>query len=503
MRIYTPDAVRNAEKYMIDVLGTSSLGLMKKAAAGMHTAICDNLVDISTICVLCGKGNNAGDGYELARLLHNNGYNVSCVKVFGDAPCTDIAKICHDEYVDCGGAYTDDVDKALREIVSADVIIDAVFGIGFNGHIENDSFIYRVFDVANNVCAKRIALDVPSGVNSCDGSIGGIAFKADITLTVNVIKSGMLSYPAKKYCGSIQTVNIGIPESVIEKFENNYCFVPDNEYVKSALPERAVDSNKGDFGKVLCICGSEDMTGAAVMSVGAALRSGAGIVTLASVECVSDIVKCRYPEPIYKKLEFDDASCTAAFLNDIKNYSAVLVGCGLGKSENKRLFIENIIRSYKGTLIIDADGINLISHNINILKEAECTVILTPHPAEFSRISGINVPFVNENRIKCAKDFSKAYRCITVLKGAGTVITDGDKTAVNTSGNPGLAKGGSGDVLAGLIAGLAANKSVSPFDAATCGVFLHGKAADVLKAKYSEYGLLPSDLAEEFAKMLP
>ena len=370
MRIYTPDAVRAAENYLINERGVSGLGLMKKAAYETYKASQSLLAEASTVCVLCGKGNNAGDGYELARLLHNDGYNVVCIRVFGEAPCTDIAKECHDEYIKAGGVYIDAGDEALKKIVRSDVIYDAVFGIGFKGFIEDNSFIYSMFDVVNRLPAKRIALDVPSGVNSYDGSIGNIAFEAELTLTVSVIKSGMLSYPAKKFCNEIRVLDIGINESVIASFEERYFVVPDDEYVMSSLPRREIDSNKGDFGKLLCICGSENMTGAAVMAVGAALRSGAGLVTLASEKNVTDVVKLKYPEPIYRNLDFENESSPERLLEDINSYSAVLVGCGLGQSAKKKHFVESIIKKYKGTLIIDADGINLISNNINILKEA-------------------------------------------------------------------------------------------------------------------------------------
>lgn len=504
MKIYSPECVRKAEKYMIEARGVSSLGLMKKAAGEMYRLSSDFINDAGSICVLCGKGNNAGDGYELARLIHNSGKNVICVRVFSDSPDTDIAQICYNDYVNAGGLFTDNSEKALKELVRADVVIDAVFGIGFKGCIEEKSSLYRIIDIANRSSAKRIALDVPSGVNCADGSIGNIAFDAELTLTVNVVKAGMLSYPAKKYCGQIKTLDIGIPEAVINSFEEDSFITPDDGYISSVLPGRKEDSNKGDFGKLLCVCGCEQMTGAAVMAVGAALRSGAGLVTLASEKAVSDVVKVKYPEPIYRNLDFSDDRTVRALTDELGSYSAVLIGCGLGKGEKKKHFIESAIKNYTGVLVIDADGINLISDNINILKEAAGTVILTPHPGEFSRIIGQKTEYINSNRIKCAKEFSSLYRCITVLKGAGTVVAcHGEPTGINTTGNPGLAKGGSGDVLAGLIAGLAANKHINPFDAALSGVYLHGKAADVLKTKYSEYGLLPSDLAKEFAKMLP
>lgn len=502
MKVYAPEAVDAAERYLINEKGISSLRLMKAAAYGMYVRVKDTVEKECGICVLCGKGNNSGDGYELARLLYADGYEVICVRVFSGAPSTDIAHICYDGFVQAGGKIIDGNEEALRSIASSDVIIDAVFGIGFKGIIEKESFLYRIFALVNGLVAKKIAIDVPSGVNSSDGSVENIAFCAHETFAVSVIKTGMISYPAKKYCGKVSVIDIGIHENIIERF-GNACTVPDDLYIKSVLPERKEDSHKGDFGKLLCICGSENMTGAAVMSVSAALRAGAGLVTLASGKSVTDVVKLVCYEAIYKTTDFEDDGEVYALLQSVNDYDSVLIGCGFGTGEKKRYLIEEIIKNYCGRLIIDADGINLISCNIDVLREAKGTVILTPHPGEFSRISGISVPEINSNRIKCAHSFAHTYRCITVLKGAGTVVSDGERFSVNMTGNPGLAKGGSGDVLAGLIAGLAANKEISPFDAALSGVYLHGKAADVLKDKYSEYGLLPSDIVKEIAALLP
>ena len=344
---------------------------------------------------------------------------------------------------------------------------------------------------------------MPSGVRCDDGSVGNIAFAANETLTLAVFKVGLLSYPAKLFCGKISVLKLS---PLTEALESEPCdsFSPDSAYVKAALPVRFEFSNKGDYGKLLAICGSKNMSGAALLSCKAALRSGAGLVTLASAESVINRVSVSLAEPVYAPYDEDDKSQVKKISQSTAKYTAVLIGCGLGVSENKKEMLYHVITNAYCRLIIDADGINMLADNINVLKEAHKTPIITPHPLEFSRISSLDAGYINENRIKVAREFAEKYRCIVVLKGAGTVIASPDgKYAVNSSGNPGLAKAGSGDVLAGLIAGLAANTNISAFDAAVCGVYLHGYAADVLKQKYSEYGLLPSDLPEEIAKLLP
>ena len=502
MKAYTPKIMQTAENYMFSK-GIKPIDLMKKAASGMFSLINDRIDLFDAIVILCGKGNNAGDGYELARILKTKGYNVVCISVFGSAPATDIAKTCFEQYLSAGGTITSNAKEAFSAMAMADIIIDAVFGIGFKGSIDKDSLLYKLIDEANCARAFRIAIDVPSGVRSDDGSVENIAFVADETLTVAAYKIGMLSYPAKLFCGKIQIVDIGITSDILDMYENE-AVVADDAYVSRMLPSRCEVSNKGDFGKLACICGSERMTGAAVLSVEAALRSGVGLVTLISEKSVTDIVKIKLCEPIYSFVDWNDEDSVKALLSEVSKYNALLVGCGLGQSKVKKNVLKQIISDASGQLIIDADGINMLSDNINVLREARKVPIITPHPGEFSRISGLDVDYINDNRIKCAREFSQKHRCITVLKGAGTIIASPDgRYAVNISGNAGLAKGGSGDVLAGLIAGLAANPGICAFEAAVCGVYLHGRAADVLKGKYSEYGLLPSDLSKEFAKMLP
>ncbi len=505
MKTYTPQIMQKAEQYLFEQKGASPLALMQKAAASVFFAVRSRLRPYDTIAVLCGKGNNAGDGYEAARLMRKDGKNVICIDVLGGEPTVEPALTCYNAYIAEGGKVVSDPKTALKKIAFSTVIFDAVFGIGFRGVIEKDSFLHKCIDAANLSGAFRVAVDVPSGVRSADGSVGGIAFAADLTVTVTALKIGMLSYPARFFCGRTEVVDIGVPPEVLNFYkEENPGFAPDDDYVAQALPMRPEISNKGDFGKLACVCGSENMTGAAVLSVGAALRAGAGLVTLASEKSVIECVRGIYPEPIYAPLDWKDNGKLISFASSLSKYNTVLIGCGLDKEPIKADFLEMVLQKASAQLVLDADGINMLCPFIDIVREAKKTPILTPHPGEFSRLSGLDVDYINDNRIKCAVEFAEKYHCILVLKGAGTVTASPDgRFAVNTTGNPGLAKGGSGDVLAGLIAGLAANPHISAFDAAVCGVYLHGKAADRLKETYSEYGLLPSQLAVEVAKLLP
>lgn len=504
MKTCTPQAMQALEKHLFDNHIISPLELMKKAAKQMYMLLRTQAKSFKEILVLCGKGNNAGDGYELASLLRKDGLNVVCASVFGEAPTVEPAHTCYQTFLACNGIVLTDSKSIFDKLHQADVIIDAVFGIGFHGSIPKETLLYSLIDEANHANAYRVALDVPSGVCSADGSVGGIAFVAHLTLTVLVPKIGMLSYPARFFCGWLETVEIGVPPKWLESFESVNCFVTDECYLRRKLVARNQISNKGDYGKLLCICGSEHMTGAAVLSVGAALRTGTGLVTLASEKAVLECVRVAYPEPIYRTLDWTKEDVLSTLCKSLSDYTAVLIGCGLGRSAEKAQMVEAVLKKSSAPVVLDADGINMIASCIECLQEAKATPILTPHPGEFARLSGKTVDYINDHRIECATEFAIEHSCVLVLKGAGTVIAaPNGHFAVNPTGNAGLAKGGSGDVLAGVIAGLLAQSALSPFEAAVCGVYLHGVAGDVLKEKISESGYLPSELAMEIGRLLP
>ena len=293
---------------------------------------------------------------------------------------------------------------------------------------------------------------------------------------------------------------VGYPEELCSEIKKD-AFTADDEYISHVLPKRSVNTNKGDFGRLLMYCGSRDMTGAAVLSALGALRSGCGLVNIARDRATLDILKTRLTEPVFSPVSEENKTEEVLMLS--QKASAILIGCGLGRDESDRDVLYSLIKNAHCSLIIDADGINLLCENKHILREAKKIPVLTPHPLEFARLIGKSVEEVQNNRLAFAKQFAKDCNCIVLLKGASTVIASADgKVAINTTGNPGLSKGGSGDVLAGIIASFTA-QGISPFDSAVAGAYLHGKAADILKGEISEYGLLPSDLPLAVAKLLP
>ena len=327
-----------------------------------------------------------------------------------------------------------------------------------------------------------------------------ICFEADEVVTFAKAKPGLYSYPARGKCGKITVADIGIPESIFESFEQKY-EISDEDTVKRYLPKRFADSNKGSYGKLLCVCGSDDMPGAARLAVSGALRTGVGLVCAASTRSVISTLSTALSEPIYLSVSDSDAD-TDRLVEYSKKCSAMLIGCGLGVGDAVTRRVSRLIRECACPIILDADGINAICGNINILTEAKGGILLTPHPLEFSRISGLAVEEICKNRLEVAEDFSRKYGCTLLLKGAGTVISHkGERVCINTTGNSALSKGGSGDVLSGMIASFAAQGS-GLYESAVIAAFLHGSAGDNLSRVYSEYGVLPSDLPLEAARIL-
>ena len=274
-----------------------------------------------------------------------------------------------------------------------------------------------------------------------------------------------------------------------------------HEAVLSILPDRKADSHKGDYGKILLLCGSRGYTGAAALAAMGALRSGAGLVYLAVPESIYAIEACKLTEAIVLPLPDEGGTIAMSALPEIRRLlpkmDAVLIGCGLGQSEGTRAVLETVLREFSGPVVVDADGINLLAKHMDILRERHAPTILTPHAGEFVRIGGDN----KADRVAETQRFAGEYGCILLLKGHETVISDGKETYVNQTGNPGMAVGGSGDVLSGIIVSLL-GQGIEPLKAAACGAWLHGKAGDICAEEIGQYGMLPTDLVEVLPRLL-
>lgn len=500
MRIVTPEQMRiiedNSEKY-----GVLKGRLMVQAGYKLARIIdlrCRNNTD-KKIVFITGAGNNAGDCFVSAELLTEIGYkNISVLMVCG-MPKTELAKEMYSDITE-SVQITNDYRQCLPQ---ADIIVDGVFGTGFHGELnKNIADIFRI-----NPKAYRIAVDVPSGVNSLKGTVSEGAFKADETVTFGLVKTGMVQYPARDFCGKIIRADIGIPEKAMyipEKFKKY--FLIDRSELKDFPPERKSTAHKGNFGKILIIAGSNIMRGASFFAVSGALRSGAGLVQLATTGKCINTVSMLAPEATF--IEIPDNNGFMHFSPDLinlKKYSAVVIGCGMGITPDTLKLTKFVIQNSEVPVIIDADGINCLATDIDILLRKRADIILTPHTAEMARLLKCKVNEVSENRLRAVGMLTAKYKGVTVvLKGAGTIVANRSKTAINPTGNAGMSRGGSGDILAGMI-GAIAGQGYSAFESACAGVYLHGLAGDIASAKFTQEAMLPRDilncLSDSFRKL--
>lgn len=444
--------------------------------------------------ILCGSGNNGGDGFVIARKLLENGVDTKVILAKGE-PKTDISR----EYFSLLPEETvldfnsqKELCKAALE--TANIAVDCIFGTGFHGLLPEN--ISHLMQMANKVPFK-VAVDVPSGVNSDTGEFDENCFRPDLTLVIAAMKKGLISPRCVDILQKTELLDIGITDDCYEEYEAEIS----DETAINAFPKRRPSANKGTYGRLLNISGSLCYSGAAAMSTKAALKTGTGLCTLAAPVCVVKILASAIHETTYLPLPetedgFVDRNCSEKIAEILPKMNAVAIGCGLGNSKNTQILTEYVIKNAECPIIIDADGINSIAGNINVLKErtsAGRKTVITPHPLEFSRISGLSVSEIQSDRIKAARSFSEEYGAVVLLKGAFTVIAGEGKVFVNPTGNAALAKGGSGDVLTGITASLLA-QGAEPLSAAVCGAYIHGRAADRLTEKMRPYAVLATDI---------
>lgn len=482
--------------------GVSRVRLMRNAAESILKFLEEKFPDLleKKIAVICGSGNNGGDGAVLSCLLRERGVDV-CVVLPDKFPNTDTAAECLKEFQITKLKTVKDRSTIEAVLKRADIILDCVFGTGFHGELPENAA--EIFKLAADSEAVKISVDIPSGVNGNTGIIAENSFKPDITLVLAAVKTGLLNYPCNDFCGDIEVLDIGITDDCFEEADGVFTG-PD---IKKFLPKRPRSANKGTFGKLLNIAGCNKYIGAALLSSRAALRSGAGLVTLAAVKRVVPIGAAYVPECVFMELPSDNEGyISEKAIEEIgavmDNYSAVSMGCGMGNRESTKKIAEFLIKNGKSPLILDADGINSVSDNINVLKDKSRPVILTPHPAEFGRLIGLTAAEVQADRLNLAKRFAKEYGVTLLLKGSDTIIAAPDgKAWINTTGNNALAKAGCGDVLTGIIGALAA-QCIDHVAAAVLGAYLHGEAADLRVKEQAAASVLASEVAEALGKVI-
>ena len=510
MKLALSEKISQIDKFCAKKLGIPTRLLMEKSGHAVAKVIRDRVAPGQSVTILAGRGNNGGDGYAAACELMSD-YSVLIYDVFGVGQNSNSGKSFYDEFIAKGGTVKPlSTDKATLDFIkNSAVIVDAIFGTGFHGEVPEDLRPLAIA-IRESVSAIKIAIDVPLGINADNGSVSDFAINVNATVELSFIKPGIISYPARAFVGDIIYDSLDIPmDKIYESFDFKYGSITSRE-LSSLIPERDKNSHKGTFGKLLMIVGSERYKGAAHLSVEAALRGGVGLVSYLGIPELCDALAAKYPETVFYSSRPTEDYTESDIENAVSlslGHSATLIGSG--SSNTKGLFkLTAALLSLEcdSPLILDADAINALAESGEegraALKGAKRPVILTPHPLEFSRLFGLGVSDVQQNRLSSVEKFIEEYNVSLVLKGAGTIIADSDEIYINTSGSSALAKAGSGDVLAGLVGALAAQPSFSPSLAARAAVALHGFAGDRLSGEYSTYGVTPSDLPLEIARII-
>ncbi len=476
--------------------------------AGRAAAFCINeTIPISgKRCVIfCGKGNNGGDGFVAARHLVEMGGLVTIILVEG-IPTGRLAREMFDLASEMGIEILDlevNLNRVDDVLADVDIIVDAIYGTGFRGQLSQTAA--DACSLINNAIAAVFSLDLPSGVEADDanGDIGCV--RADFTVAFDSLKPAHILPLTAKQCGHICLVDIGIPDELKSEIQYRYALV-DDSLVLEHLKKRRASSHKGDYGRLINIAGSQAYPGAAALSSLGALRCGVGYLQLAAIPQVGNLVAGKVNEPTHIVLRANgEGRIAVSSMELLEPYlsraTAITIGCGLGLDEDTTQLVYQVLRSATCPVVVDADGINALAENINLLNDISVPVILTPHLGELSRLTGVPVEELENNLYEYAGRFAKKYHVILVCKGHKTFVAPGDFGAfLNTTGNAGLAKAGSGDLLTGMIGGLLA-QGIDPVMAAVCGVYLHGKAADGCAQKKSQYAMLPTDVAEELTEI--
>lgn len=474
------NTMRDIEQLYFDTYNTTARSLMD--SAGLEVARIVGELNPRSICVVCGKGNNGGDGYTAAFYLLQDGFDV-CVIEAGE-PKTEDAAFYKNRYQHINGVVYSS-SEGINKIKSSDCIIDAIFGFGFHGEPKGTEL--ELIQKINTSDCYTVSIDIPSGCHA-DNAEFTTAVKADLTVALGFLKNANVSYPAYGLCGRIVLANIGFPESIKEEaYKRRSINLINSITAGKVKPEREENSHKGSFGTLALFCGSANMPGAARLAAYGALKCGVGLVNLVADEKTLDYTKQAMAEPVYTVMSGNPE------MDKPVNATAYVIGCGYGRDRDD--YLKKLLYLADKPVCLDADGINLIADNIYILNKISAEKVLTPHPAEMGRLISKDAKFVQAHRLKVATEFANAHNCVVVLKGARTVIASPDTVYVNTSGSSALAKGGSGDVLAGMVGAFLA-RGMTPVKAAALAVWMHGTAGDKKAAESGEDSLLPSRLLD-------
>lgn len=498
--------MKKIDNYAVEVIKIPALVLMERAAAEVAAVMKRWIKKTDRILAVCGSGNNGGDGIAVGRILSLQGYQVAILFIGDEQKITDQTKVQLDIARNLG------ITIENNKLHEYNIIIDAIFGIGLSRPITGEQA--DIINDINRYDNLVFSVDIPSGISSDNGRIMNTAVKANHTITFGYQKQGLLLYPGAEYAGEITVADIGFPEVAMRQTESNTFYYEKEDLMK--LPIRKNNSHKGTFGKVLIIAGSKGMSGAAYLSAKAAYKTGAGLVKIISSSENRVILQTQLPEALfgdYDREGHDLKEWEKELQASLSWASVIVIGSGLGQSETAEQLLGFVISHAKVPVIIDADGLNMLSGRLDGLSSevnsrlASLTemlqeqTILTPHLKELSRLIGIPVSEILGNMIDTADQCSYNNKLIYAMKDARTVVTQYDSKYINLSGNNGMATGGSGDALTGMIAGLIA-QGLKPYEASCLAVYIHGLAGDYAAGEKGTYSLMAGDIVESIEKVI-
>jgi len=505
MILVTANEMQAMDRQTIEDFGLPGMVLMENAGRGATRFLLEQFPEIenSTVGVIAGRGNNGGDGFVMARCLKQKGIPVR-VYLLAEADRVRGDALANLKFLKPLGVPVVEIpdeasfSKFNSEMQGVDLWIDAILGTGLKSDVKG--YFRTVIGYINSLDKPVFAVDLPSGLNSDTGQPCGACIRAAATATFAFAKTGHVVYPGADYTGKLNIVDIGIPPHITAAVGPGH-FLITAQLIRTYLIPRAAQAHKGTTGHLLVVAGSTGKTGAASMTSMAALRTGAGLVTLGVAESLNAALEGRMQEAMTVALPESGSgilgeSAFSAIQKELPGKRCLAIGPGLGQAAATKKLVRRLIRQSAIPVVVDADGLNHLAGEVQDLAEAKAPVILTPHPGEMARLLDTKAASVQQNRIDCAREFSTRYHVHVVLKGAATIIAHPDgRVYINATGNPGMASGGMGDVLTGVIAGLIV-QGLAPEAACHAGVYLHGAAADSLADNMGPYGYLAGDVMQ-------
>jgi len=501
MKLVTAKQMQAIDRAAIDGRGIPGLELMENAGRGIAEYARETIggdVSSKRFLIFCGKGNNGGDGFVIGRYLHDWGAGVSFVLIGQTADLSGDANANYQRARDISLEIVEIKSESdLPESLDADMLVDAIFGTGFTGDIRGVAA--PAISLMNNSGIPILAVDAPSGLNCDTGEISGACIWADATATLALPKAGQFIHPGREHVGALKVIDIGIPPDIVEQADINLNLI-DETFVMTRLLERAPTAHKGTCGKLFILAGSRGYTGAACLASESAIRSGVGLCFLGIPSSLNPICEMKltevitHPLPEVKKRECLALRGLGEVRKEFAGMNASVIGPGLGTHHETKDLVRRLLKTTKLPVLLDADGLNAFEGHADDLAAVDAELILTPHPGELSRLLSVDTNDIANDRMNFAANSAKIFGCVVLLKGAPTFIADpSGQLYLNPTGNPGMATGGSGDVLSGIAGSLLA-QGLAAIDAACLAAYIHGYAADLAADEIGTTSLIPTDI---------